>query len=114
MAEDNRRNNDMLIGQLIAESEAGKKQRELLFEHTSDIKAMIGDLTVVVQTGITAGESKLEEAETKIAGHSASIGKLKKFNNRALLGMASIGGATGITGYVTGIGDAIMTKIGVK
>ena len=95
------RNNDMLLGELIAESKAGKSQRKLLFSETADIKAMIADLTVVVQSSIVADQARLLAVEEDVASHGKAISGLLKVKQRMYIAIASIGGVGGITGALT-------------
>jgi hypothetical protein len=65
------RNNDMLLGELIADSKSGKAQRTLLFNKLDQNNKMIAELTVVVQSSIMSNESRLATAEKtmKTSGH---------------------------------------------
>lgn len=98
---DERRNNDILLGELIADAKSGKDQRKLLFAETADIKEMISDLTVVVTNSITSGEARLTAAETKIEKQGSAIANLNKVKQRMYIAIASIGGVGGITGALT-------------
>ena len=89
------------IGELKAESTSSKNQRAALFEQVSEIKQMVADLTVVIQTNITKDDIKISEIEKDIKNHGSSIGELKKFKQRMLIGIAAIGGTGGIVGALT-------------
>ncbi len=105
------RNNDMLLGELIADSKSSKAQRTLLFDKLDQTNKMIVDLTGVVQSSIVANESRLATAEKTIQKNSDDIGSLKVWKNRAMIGIAAIGGVGGITGAVV---TGITTKLGLK
>jgi len=105
------RNNDMLLGELIADSKSGKAQRTLLFNKLDQTNKMIADLTGVVQSSIVANESRLTTAEKTIMENSKDIGSLKVWKNRAMIGIAAIGGVGGITGAVI---TGITAKLGLK
>ena len=89
------------IGELKAESTSSKNQRAALFEQVGEIKKMVADLTVVIQTNITKDDIKIAEIEKDIKSHGSSIGELKKFKQRMLVGIAAIGGTGGIVGALT-------------
>jgi hypothetical protein len=101
----------MLLGELIADSKAGKAQRTLLFDKLDQTNKMIVDLTGVVQSSIVANESRLATAEKTIQKNSDDIGSLKVWKNRAMIGIAAIGGVGGITGAVI---TGITSKLGLK
>jgi hypothetical protein len=105
------RNNDILLGELIADSKSSKAQRALLFDKLDQTNKMIVDLTGVVQSSIVANESRLTTAEKTIMENSKDIGSLKVWKNRAMIGIAAIGGVGGITGAVI---TGITTKLGLN
>ena len=89
------------IGELKAESTSSKNQRAALFQQVGEIKQMVADLTVVIQTNIAKDDLKISEIEKDIKSHGSSIGELKKFKQRMLIGIAAIGGTGGIVGALT-------------
>ena len=89
------------IGELKAESTSSKNQRAALFQQVGEIKQMVADLTVVIQTNIAKDDIKIFEIEKDIKSHGSSIGELKKFKQRMLVGIAAIGGTGGIVGALT-------------
>ena len=89
------------IGELKAESTSSKNQRAALFEQVGEIKQMVADLTVVIQTNITKDDIKISEIEKDVKSHGSAIGDLKKFKQRMLIGIAAIGGTGGIVGALT-------------
>ena len=99
------------IGELKAEAKSSQSQRAALFDQVGDIKSMIGDLTVVIQTNITKDELRITEIEKDIKSHGSSIGELKKFKQRMLLGIAAIGGTGGIIGGLT---SGLLNKLGLS
>jgi hypothetical protein len=72
---------------------------------------MIAELTVVVQSSIMSNESRLATAEKTIQKNSEDIGSLKVWKNRAMIGIAAIGGVGGITGAVV---TGITAKLGLN
>jgi len=98
------------IGELKAEAASSKNQRAALFLQVADIKTMVADLTVVIQTNITKDDIKIEEIEKDVKSHGASIGELKKFKQRMLIGIAAIGGTGGIIGGLT---SGLLNKLGI-
>lgn len=108
---DQRRNNDMLIGELIADSKSSKNQLALLFDKADQTNKMIADLTNTVQTSIVDGRGRLDHVEGTVEKHGQDIGSLKKFKNRALIGIAAIGGTGGIAGAVV---TGLAAKLGIK
>ena len=98
------------IGELKAEATSSKNQRAALFDQVGDIKVMLADLTVVIQTNITKDDIKIAEIEKDIKSHGSSIGELKKFKQRMLIGIAAIGGTGGIIGGLT---SGLANKLGL-
>ena len=98
------------IGELKAEATSSKNQRAALFDQVGDIKQMVADLTVVIQTNITKDDIKIAEMEKDIKSHGSSIGELKKFKQRMLIGIAAIGGTGGIVGALT---TGLANKLGL-
>ena len=98
------------IGELKAEANASRNQRSELFSEVGDIKEMIGDLTVIVKTSITADEGRLTRVEEDVKSHGKSLAVLTTFKNRMLIGIAAIGGTGGIVGAIT---TGIASKIGL-
>ena len=98
------------IGELKAEATSSKNQRAALFDQVGDIKQMVADLTVVIQTNITKDDIKIAEMEKDIKSHGSSIGELKKFKQRMLIGIAAIGGTGGVVGALT---TGLANKLGL-
>ena len=98
------------IGELKAEATSSKNQRAALFDQVGDVKKMLADLTVVIQTNITKDDIKIAEMEKDIKSHGSSIGELKKFKQRMLIGIAAIGGTGGIIGGLT---SGLANKLGL-
>lgn len=98
------------IGELKAEATASKNQRAALFDQVGDIKKMVADLTVVIQTNITKDDIKIAEIEKDVKSHGSAIGDLKKFKQRMLIGIAAIGGTGGIVGALT---TGLANKLGL-
>ena len=98
------------IGELKAEATSSKNQRAALFDQVGDVKKMLADLTVVIQTNITKDDIKISEIEKDIKSHGSSIGELKKFKQRMLIGIAAIGGTGGIVGALT---TGLANKLGL-
>ena len=98
------------IGELKAESTSSKNQRAALFQQVGEIKQMVADLTVVIQTNIAKDDLKISEIEKDIKSHGSSIGELKKFKQRMLVGIAAIGGTGGIIGGLT---SGLANKLGL-
>lgn len=99
------------LGELTAEGKASRNQRADLFTEVGDIKTMIADLTVVVQTSITKGDARLTEVEEDLVSQGKAIGELKKFKQRMLIGIAAIGGTGGIIGGLT---TGLLKKLGMS
>ena len=97
---DQRRNNDILLGELIAEAKSSKDQRSLLFEKLDDMS--------VVLLGLNATIPPLVE---RVNDNSESIGTLNKFKQRIYIGIAAIGGTGGVVGSLT---TNIFKKIGLS
>ena len=89
------------IGELKAEATASKNQRAALFDQVGDIKKMVADLTVVIQTNITKDDIKIAEIEKDIKSHGSAIGDLKKFKQLMDQSMLSGNRLRVLTGYNT-------------
>lgn len=109
--EQSRRSNDMIIGELLAEAKSSRTQRALIFDKMDENNKVMNNLTVLVQTSITSSNDRLTEVEKDVASQGTSIGELKKFKQRLLIGIAAVGGTGGIIGGVT---SGILSKLGVS
>ena len=94
-----RRNNDILLGELIAEAKASKAQRTLLFEKLDGMSTTL--------LGLNATIPPLVE---RVNDNSVSINALNKFKQRIYIGIAAVAGTGGITGAVA---TGLMNKLGL-
>lgn len=99
------------IGELKADAKASQNQRAQLFTEVGDIKTMIADLTVVVQTSIVAGQGRLDEVEEDVKAQGKQITSLNKVKQRMYVAVASIGGIGGVTATLT---QGLAKKLGLN
>ena len=93
------------IGRLAADSEAGQRQRADLFQKVDDLHNTTSEIKEILAT--------MPALVDRVNDHEKAIGGLQKFKNRALIGVAGIGGGGGFMGANAGkIADFVRIKFG--
>lgn len=100
-----RRNQDIILGQLIAESKSSQNQRAELFKKMDKTADEISTLTRVIEKSIACSEKRLEAQGKILEDHADSIKILGKFKGRCMAAFYSLSGTSGVgvASYFSGI-----------
>lgn len=103
MSDEQRRNNDMQIGKLIAQSESSSNQIKTLFGKVDNLAGEMSAFVRAIEKNTERTEARLEAQDKILAAHSSSISVLNKFRTRAYLGLAGVTGTSGFGAYYSGL-----------